>query len=143
MITHLHVLERRLKASNRWGADKGNGEGVVGWLNVHRPDDQIGRGQVVSAPREIGEIVQVREEAGVVAGRGVPALSCGVQIVVEEPFAKVDGVAGDAHTISQLDRAAPRASNGVSTSAAKSSVFFFNDTATPEIYSLSLHDALP
>src|SRR5256885_6886654 len=35
---------------------------------------------------------------------------------------KVDGVAGDAHTISQLDRAAPRAGNGVSTSAAKSSV---------------------
>src|SRR3712207_8410891 len=24
-----------------------------------------------------------------------------------------------------------------------SSVFFFNDTATPEIYTLSLHDALP
>src|SRR2546426_11148373 len=32
---------------------------------------------------------------------------------------------------------------GLVSSAPKSSFFFFNDTATTEIYTLSLHDALP
>ena len=32
---------------------------------------------------------------------------------------------------------------GVMGGAGKSSFFFFNDTATTEIYTLSLHDALP
>src|SRR6266571_7200470 len=34
-------------------------------------------------------------------------------------------------------------SNDKTTEIAKAFVFFFNDTATTEIYTLSLHDALP
>src|SRR3712207_7028219 len=33
--------------------------------------------------------------------------------------------------------------NGVKPRSSKHTVFFFNDTATTEIYTLSLHDALP
>src|ERR1039457_373369 len=43
-------------------------------------------------------------------------------------------------------RRAPRTSGSsarVFTAASRSSSFFFNDTATTEIYTLSLHDALP
>src|SRR5208283_5929278 len=49
---------------------------------------------------------------------------------------------GRPHTLSDGDgrRRAVRPRNGT---AAGVRLFFFNDTATPEIYTLSLHDALP
>src|SRR3989304_3987904 len=41
------------------------------------------------------------------------------------------------------DPTAGVAAEGRSYTAVPSSIFFFNDTATTEIYTLSLHDALP
>src|SRR3989338_6687152 len=45
------------------------------------------------------------------------------------------------HTAINRDRKSTRLNS--SHSSISSSVFFFNDTATTEIYTLSLHDALP
>src|SRR3989442_8858362 len=47
------------------------------------------------------------------------------------------------HFVSWLHQTAPPLCLGMHPAAASSLFFFFNDTATTEIYTLSLHDALP